>query len=574
MYINNPLMHLIKNIKFPVFLMIGSVLISIIGSLFQLLLPLFTQHLIDDFSEFIKNKQYLFIFITVILLGAVLNGISTFLLTKIGESIIYSLIKNVWLHILKLSPSFFDKNENGQLLSRITDDSNIINNFVTQTIPTFFPAFITLLGSTIFLFVLDWKTAIVALLTIPLYVLLILPLSNIMQRISYQTQLETAKLSGVISHVLSEIKLVKTSNTELREFNNALSRLKKIYSLGIKEGTINAVVTPITTLILLISMGGVLAFGGFRVSSGAISPGTLIAIIFYLMQLTDPIENIADIFTGYKKTQGASTRLTEIMAEKEEDLDFSENPQTIIPSSITFENVSFSYTKDNPVLKNCTFTIPENKVTALVGPSGSGKTTIFNLISRFYKIELGSIIYGENSIYDYSLVDWRNHIGYVMQNNGVINGTIKKNICYPLKYKPEISEISYYSKLANADLFIKSFKNNYNTMTGETGVQLSGGEKQRLDITRNFIKKPGLLLLDEITANLDSESEDSIQKAISSISQERTTVIIAHRLSTVLKADKIIFLDNGEITGMDTHENLIKSHEKYRRMIELQKLDF
>lgn len=572
MYKNNPILYLIKNIKIPILLIISAIIISVIGSVFQLLVPLFTQNLIDNFSEFIKNKQFIFIFVIIFLLSAVLNGVSIYLLTKIGEGMIYSLVKNVWFHMLKLKPSFFDKNENGQLLSRIIDDSNIINNFITQTIPIIFPSFITLFGSVTLLFFLDWQTALVALISIPLYVSLIVPLSNVMQKIAYQTQLETAKLSGIIAHILSEIKLVKVSNSEFKEFNSTLSKLQKLYNLGVKEGTINAIVSPITTLIMLISMGSVFAFGGIRVSSGAISPGTLIAMIFYLMQLTDPIENIASIFTNYKKTQGASIRLTEIMKEPEEDLEMSQIGKPIISSSIQFENVKFSYQSGNLVLNNCSFSIPGNKMTALVGPSGSGKTTIFNILARLYEIDSGSIKYGEKSIYEYPLTDWRNHVGYVMQYNGVINGTIKKNISYSLKHKPKISEIEYYANLANVDAFVTKLKKEYNTIIGETGIQLSGGEKQRVDIARNFIKSPGLLLLDEATSNLDSESEKNVQKALTNISKRRTTVIIAHRLSTVLNADKIIFVDNGIITGVGTHKELINSHEKYKKMIDLQSL--
>lgn len=573
MNIKNPGFTLINIVKFPKISMLFAIIISIIGSIFQLVVPLFTRKLVDNFTLFTEHKQYLLFFVLIFLLSSIFNGISIFLLTKIGESIIYSLIQKVWLHILKLKPSFFNKNENGALLSRIIDDTTVINNFITQVIPTFFPTMITLFGSIVLLFILDWQTALIALSSIPLYLFLIIPLSKVMQNIAYDTQLETANLSGTISNVLSEINLVKTSNTEYKEFNNTKSKLKRLYNLGIKEGTINAIVSPITTVLMLISMGSVLAFGGFRVSNGAISAGTLIAIIFYLIQLTEPIEHMANLFTGYKKMQGSSLRLIEIMKEPEENLDYTHSYNSINSSSITFENVNFSYVKDIQVLKDCSFIIPEKKLTALVGPSGSGKTTIFNIISRLYEINSGKVLYGEKSIYDYPLNDWRNNVGYVMQDNGMISGTIKKNICYPLKRKPKEAEISYYSDLANINSFITKLKNGYSTITGETGIQLSGGEKQRIDIARNFIKNPTLLLLDEATSNLDSESEMSIQKALSNISQNRTTVVIAHRLSTILKADKIIFVDEGRITGMGTHDYLINNHEKYSAMVNLQNLN-
>ncbi|MDU4504274.1 MAG: ABC transporter ATP-binding protein [Staphylococcus warneri] len=505
------------------------------------------------------------------MLSSILNGLSIYLLTRLGENIIYSLTNKVWNHILRLKTSFFDKNSNGELLSRIIDDTKSINSFITEIIPSFFPSIIVLFGSIFFLFMLDWETALIALISIPMYVILIIPISNVMQKLSYKTQLETAKVSGVIAHVLSKIKLVKLSNSINKEFRQTNSYLRNIYYLGVKEGVINSIVVPLSTLIMLVSMGGVLGFGGYRVASGAISPGTLIALIFYMTQLTDPIEKISSLFTGYKKTIGASQRLSEILSEEKENLQ-NNNLNILNSVDLSFNNVSFSYDENNHVFTNLSFTIPKNKITAIVGPSGSGKTTILNLISRLYEIQSGSIKYGTNSIYDYSLVNWRKNLGYVMQNSGVLNRTVKSNITYSLQETPCIEDIIYYSKLASTHDFIMKLPNDYNTLIGEKGINLSGGEKQRLDIARNFIKTPGILLLDEATSNLDSESEHKIQESIKNVSNDRTTIIVAHRLSTVLKADKIIFIDNGEITGMGTHEELLARHSKYKNMIELQQL--
>lgn len=567
----NPVLHLVNEIEIPKWLLFFSVLLSIIGSIFQLIVPLFTQNIVDNFSEVIKNKYYIIVFVFIFLLSSILNGLSIYLLTRLGENIIYSLTNKVWNHILRLKTSFFDKNSNGELLSRIIDDTKSINSFITEIIPSFFPSIIVLFGSIFFLFMLDWETALIALISIPMYVILIIPISNVMQKLSYKTQLETAKVSGVIAHVLSKIKLVKLSNSINKEFRQTNSYLRNIYYLGVKEGVINSIVVPLSTLIMLVSMGGVLGFGGYRVASGAISPGTLIALIFYMTQLTDPIEKISSLFTGYKKTIGASQRLSEILSEEKENL--QNNNLSILNSvDLSFNNVSFSYDENNHVFTNLSFTIPKNKITAIVGPSGSGKTTILNLISRLYEIQSGSIKYGTNSIYDYSLVNWRKNLGYVMQNSGVLNRTVKSNITYSLQETPCIEDIIYYSKLASTHDFIMKLPNDYNTLIGEKGINLSGGEKQRLDIARNFIKTPGILLLDEATSNLDSESEHKIQESIKNVSNDRTTIIVAHRLSTVLKADKIIFIDNGEITGMGTHEELLARHSKYKNMIELQQL--
>ncbi|OHR90033.1 antibiotic ABC transporter ATP-binding protein [Staphylococcus sp. HMSC34G04] len=567
----NPVLHLVNEIEIPKWLLFFSVLLSIIGSIFQLIVPLFTQNIVDNFSEVIKNKYYIIVFVFIFLLSSILNGLSIYLLTRLGENIIYSLTNKVWNHILRLKTSFFDKNSNGELLSRIIDDTKSINSFITEIIPSFFPSIIVLFGSIFFLFMLDWETALIALISIPMYVILIIPISNVMQKLSYKTQLETAKVSGVIAHVLSKIKLVKLSNSINKEFRQTNSYLRNIYYFGVKEGVINSIVVPLSTLIMLVSMGGVLGFGGYRVASGAISPGTLIALIFYMTQLTDPIEKISSLFTGYKKTIGASQRLSEILSEEKENLQ-NNNLNILNSVDLSFNNVSFSYDENNHVFTNLSFTIPKNKITAIVGPSGSGKTTILNLISRLYEIQSGSIKYGTNSIYDYSLVNWRKNLGYVMQNSGVLNRTVKSNITYSLQETPCIEDIIYYSKLASTHDFIMKLPNDYNTLIGEKGINLSGGEKQRLDIARNFIKTPGILLLDEATSNLDSESEHKIQESIKNVSNDRTTIIVAHRLSTVLKADKIIFIDNGEITGMGTHEELLARHSKYKNMIELQQL--
>ena len=567
----NPVLHLVNEIEIPKWLLFFSVLLSVIGSIFQLIVPLFTQNIVDNFSEVIKNKYYIIVFVFIFLLSSILNGLSIYLLTKLGENIIYSLTNKVWNHILRLKTSFFDKNSNGELLSRIIDDTKSINSFITEIIPSFFPSIIVLFGSIFFLFMLDWETALIALISIPMYVILIIPISNVMQKLSYKTQLETAKVSGVIAHVLSKIKLVKLSNSINKEFRQTNSYLRNIYYLGVKEGVINSIVVPLSTLIMLVSMGGVLGFGGYRVASGAISPGTLIALIFYMTQLTDPIEKISSLFTGYKKTIGASQRLSEILSEEKENLQ-NNNLNILNSVDLSFNNVSFSYDESNHVFTNLSFTIPKNKITAIVGPSGSGKTTILNLISRLYEIQSGSIKYGTNSIYDYSLINWRKNLGYIMQNSGVLNRTVKSNITYSLQETPCIEDIIYYSKLASTHDFIMKLPNDYNTLIGEKGINLSGGEKQRLDIARNFIKTPGILLLDEATSNLDSESEHKIQESIKNVSNDRTTIIVAHRLSTVLKADKIIFIDNGEITGMGTHEELLARHSKYKNMIELQQL--
>jgi ATP-binding cassette subfamily B protein AbcA/BmrA len=572
---NSSLIKLINQIKFPKKIIILAIFISIIGSVFELLIPLFTKNLIDNFEVLFKNKYFILLFVFIFIFSSILNGLSIFLLSKIGATIKFSLVQKVWNHILKLPVPFFDKNSVGEILSRIIDDTNIINSFIVQTIPRFFPSLITLLGSIIILFLLDWQTTLVALISMPLYIIIIIFLSNIIKRISFQTQFETAKLSGLISHSLSEIKLIKISGAENKESIKTQSSLTNIYNLALKSGLINSFTSPLTNMIMLISMGSVLGYGGYRVATETITSGTLVAIIFYIMQLTSPIENISGIFTGYKRAEGVSVRLYEIMREKKELLSSSTHFQKLNTSDLVFKNVNFSYNKNQKILHNITFTIPKNQTVALVGPSGSGKTTIFNIISRFYEVDDGSVLYNNTSIYNIPLSLWRNNLGYVMQDNGLINGTIKENIIYALNKDISKKELIHYSKLANIHNFIRTLiKNEFDTPLGENGINLSGGEVQRIDIARNLIIQPKLLLLDEATSNLDSESENKIQDALNNIHSDQTILIIAHRLSTVLNADKIIFLDEGHITGIGTHNELMNNHKKYKHMIHLQGLEY
>lgn len=465
---------------------------------------------------------------------------------------------------------FFDKNESGQLMSRLTDDTKVINEFISQKLPNLLPSVLTIIGSLIMLFVMDWQMTLLTFITIPIFVLIMIPLGKIMQNISKKTQTEIANFSGLLGRVLTEIRLVKVSRTEKTELNNAHKNLQEIYFLGLKQAKITAIIQPISGVIMLLTIAVILGFGAIRISTGAITAGTLIAMIFYVIQLTQPIINLSTLVTDYKKAVGASSRIYEIMEEPTEVFELEE-AKPIIDGNLSFENVHFKY-GNKPILTNVSFDIPSGSITAFVGPSGSGKSTIFNIIERMYDIEQGDITYGSQSIYDIDLGDWREKIGYVMQSNSMMNGTIRDNILYGINREVSNEALIYYAKLANCHEFITAFEDGYDTIVGERGLKLSGGQRQRIDIARSFVKNPDILLLDEATANLDSESERKIQDALEELMENRTTIVIAHRLSTIKKAEQIIFIDNGSVTGVGTHQELIASHEKYQQFVHTQNL--
>ncbi|RIN74043.1 ABC transporter ATP-binding protein [Staphylococcus simulans] len=567
---SNPLLFLLKKLTWPVGLIAIAVSISSLGSISGLIVPLFTGRMVDKFTGESFNMQFILIFIAVFALNAVLSGIGLYLLSKIGEKIIYAIRTVVWEHIIRLRMRFFDVNESGQLMSRLTDDTKVINEFVSQKLPNVLPSIITLIGSLIMLFIMDWQMTLLTFITIPLFVIIMIPLGRVMQKISTRTQAEIANFSGLLGRVLTEMRLVKVANTEQVELDKAHINLKEIYKLGLKQAKIAAVIQPISGLIMLLTIGIILGFGGIRISSGAITAGTLVAMIFYVIQMSMPLVNLSTLMTDYKKAVGASSRIHEIMQEPLEEV-YMPTGQSLGNGDIAFKEVSFGYdTKE--VLHDLNFDIPKGKVTAFVGPSGSGKSTIFNLIERMYDVTHGDILYNDVSIYQLPLSDWRNKIGYVMQSNAMMSGTIRDNILYGINRKVTDAELMQYTQLANCHEFITDFDEGYDTLVGERGLKLSGGQRQRIDIARSFVKNPDILLLDEATANLDSESERKIQESLETLMKERTTVVIAHRLSTIMKADQIIFLDGGRVTGIGKHHELMQSHEKYKEFVMTQKL--
>ncbi|HCW7610073.1 TPA: ABC transporter ATP-binding protein [Staphylococcus aureus] len=569
----NPLFFLFKKLSWPVGLIVAAITISSLGSLSGLLVPLFTGRIVDKFSVSHINWNLIALFGGIFVINALLSGLGLYLLSKIGEKIIYAIRSVLWEHIIQLKMPFFDKNESGQLMSRLTDDTKVINEFISQKLPNLLPSIVTLVGSLIMLFILDWKMTLLTFITIPIFVLIMIPLGRIMQKISTSTQSEIANFSGLLGRVLTEMRLVKISNTERLELDNAHKNLNEIYKLGLKQAKIAAVVQPISGIVMLLTIAIILGFGALEIATGAITAGTLIAMIFYVIQLSMPLINLSTLVTDYKKAVGASSRIYEIMQEPIEPTEALEDSENVLIDDgvLSFEHVDFKYDVKE-ILDDVSFQIPQGQVSAFVGPSGSGKSTIFNLIERMYEIESGDIKYGLESVYDIPLSKWRRKIGYVMQSNSMMSGTIRDNILYGINRHVSDEELINYAKLANCHDFIMQFDEGYDTLVGERGLKLSGGQRQRIDIARSFVKNPDILLLDEATANLDSESELKIQEALETLMEGRTTIVIAHRLSTIKKAGQIIFLDKGQVTGKGTHSELMASHAKYKNFVVSQKL--
>lgn len=560
--------RLVKQSK-PSKLMIGiALLLSLSTTGVALLVPLFTKNLINDFSISSLSTGRITLLVLAILLQALASGFSIYLLNKIGQSVVAGIRSQLWQKILVLPVDYFDEHPSGETVSRMTNDTTVVKGLISEHLSNFVTGIISIVGAVIVLFVLDWKMALLMFIIIPISGLILVPLGKKMHQVSKGMQDETASFTSVLQQVLTEIRLVKASNAETLEYQNGKKGITQLFHFGLKEAKIQALVAPLISLVMMSLLVLILGYGGMRVSSGALSAGSLVAFIMYLFQIIMPMAQLATFFTQFQKATGATERIISILdseVEKDEELAVQNMNQTI-----TVDHVHYRYNNEDEVLKDVTFNVEAGKVTAIVGPSGSGKTTLFSLFERFYKPNQGSIRIGGRSIQDFSLLSWRSQIGYVSQESPLVSGTIRDNICYGMDRVVKDEEIDLVVKMAYADQFISALPKGYDTEVGERGMKLSGGQRQRIAIARAFLRDPKILMLDEATSSLDSKSEKVVQQALSNLMDGRTTIVIAHRLSTVIDSDQIIFLDKGEITGSGTHEQLFHSHSLYREFAEQQ----
>lgn len=390
-----------------------------------------------------------------------------------------------------------------------------------------------------------------------------------MYKISKNIQQQTADFTSILTQVISEIRLMKSYTAENIEKENGEKIIDQLFRFGLKEAKVYSILQPIVGLITMLTLVLIIGFGGMRVASGALTSGELVAYILYLFQIIMPASLIAQFFTRLQKTMGAMERLNQIM--KEESEPSTRSLVNINPNlPIILDQVDFTYAEGEKVLHSVSFSIEPGKTIAIVGPSGSGKTTLFSLLLRFYEPTEGQIRLGDTPISKFSLKDWRSLFGYVLQDSPLIAGTIRDNICYGIRHKVSDDEIIAAAKLANAHSFIMELPKQYDTEVGERGIKLSDGQRQRIAIARAFLHDPKILMLDEATSNLDSTSEQAIQQSLKQLMANRTTLVIAHRLSTVVDADQIIVLEQGKVTGIGKHHTLINNHPLYRKMVEHQ----
>ncbi|MEK3979950.1 ABC transporter ATP-binding protein [Psychrobacillus sp. FSL K6-2836] len=555
--------QLLKSLKWPVKITIIAIVLSLLSTVIGLIVPLVTKDLVDTLTTTAFNWKMIGVLLVVFLLQAISGGFSFYLLSYIGEFIVADLRKKLWSKVLHLPVPYYDQNESGETMSRITQDTTTLKSLITDHLVNFVSGIITIIGSVIILFFIDWKMTLIMLISVPLSIAIMMPLGTMMHKVSKSTQKEMASFSGLLGRVLSEIRLVKSYQAEKTETVRGNEAIQNLYRFGLKEAKIQAFISPFMTLIMMAILVVILGYGGLQVSKGILSAGDLVAIIFYLVNIIVPFAQMATFFTSFQKAVGATERIQEIFYMDAETAEL-EAPKPLKDGVITFEDVHFSYGPEKKVIDGISLTAQPGTVTAFVGPSGGGKTTIFSLLERFYEPDSGTILFDGSPITRLSLHAWRSKIGYVSQESPLMSGTILSNMTYGMTENPPMEKIIQAAEAANAIDFIEELSDKYDTLVGERGIKLSGGQRQRIAIARALLHDPKILLLDEATSNLDSGSEASVQEALERLMEGRTTLIIAHRLATIIHADQILFLEQGKITGKGTHEELLAHHKLYK----------
>ncbi|MCH4828018.1 ABC transporter ATP-binding protein [Planococcus halocryophilus] len=560
-----PFLSLLLTLKIPKLALAIGLIASLITTLVGLVVPLLTKNLVDGFSLESLSVPLMAGIAVAFIVQAVINGVSIYLLSMVGQRVVAGLRERMWAKLIRLRVGYFDQHSSGETVSRVVNDTGIVRNLITDHFPSFITGIISIIGAVIILVVLDWKMTLVMMISVPLTIAVMFPLGRKMSKISRNLQDETAHFTGHVQQTLGEIRLMKSSTAEDTEETRGVEGIDKLFKLGMKEAKIYALIAPLMYLVVMVVIVSIIGYGGIRVANGEMSTGSLVAFLLYLFQIIVPMATFARFFTELQKAKGATERIIGILElpleepAKQAEID-------IASKALSIENLSFSYDQGEPVLQDVSFKAQPGEMIAFAGPSGGGKTTVFGLLERFYEPSSGEILIGDIPIRDISISSWRDQIGYVSQESAMMDGTIQENLTYGLPNAEAIQteELWRVTRMAYAEEFIREFPDGLETEVGERGVKLSGGQRQRIAIARAFLRDPKILMMDEATASLDSQSEGIVQQALSRLMEGRTTLVIAHRLSTIVDADKIVFIEKGRVTGVGTHQELIATHSLYR----------
>ncbi|MEG6613627.1 ABC transporter ATP-binding protein [Pseudoclostridium thermosuccinogenes] len=510
------------------------------------------------------------IFILAIIAGFLFNFLQTYILNYVGQTIIFNIRQEIFSHIQKMPIAFFDKNPVGRLVTRVTNDTETLNDMYTNVLVSLLKDFCILVGVIIIMFSMNMVLALIIIGAIPVVVLVTVFFRKNARKAYRRIRVALARINTVLSENISGMRVIQIFDRQKEKLEEFKKTNKEYYKATMGEVVVSGVFRPLIELISSATIAALLWFGGIRVLDGTLQFGVLFAFVDYVGQFFHPINDMAEKYNILQAAMASSERIFGILdTPGEPDEGSIEMDKDRIKGDIEFKNVWFAYNDDEWVLKDVSFKVPAGKTLAIVGATGAGKTSIINLLNRFYEIRKGQILMDGIDIRQIKKKSLRENVGMVLQDVFLFSGTVMENIRLN-EDRISDEEVKKASAYVNADGFIQGLPNGYDEEVKERGATFSAGQRQLLAFARALAFDPSILILDEATANIDTETELLIQDALAKLTRNRTTIVIAHRLSTIQHADNIIVLHKGRIREMGNHQELLAKRGMYYNLYKLQ----
>lgn len=567
------LLRLLKYLKPHIAYLLGTLALVLIVTVADLIRPILIGDAMDAITAggvFSTIVKYFAVYIGLLLLGSVCNAAQMLLLQKLGQGIIYDLRNELFQHVHKLSLRFFDITPVGRIVTRITNDVETLNELFSSILVSMIKNVVMILGIAGVMLYLQWKLALVSFVLLPLVAYLTRIFTGLYRSTHRITRTKVSALNTYLSENLSAMKLIQVFDREKEKQHEFRQRSEDLFQSNFREIVVYGTFRPLIYLISIISLAAVLGIGGIQVLDGTISIGTLYIFQSYVRSFFEPIQSLSDQFSTLQSAIASGEKIFALLDEEPQVVP-PEHPKMLTEPKgrIVFDHVWFSYDNEEWVLRDVSFVIEPGQTVAFVGATGAGKSSILNLIGRYYDIQKGSITIDGVDIRELDTDSIRRAVGQVQQDVFLFTGDIKRNIRLN---DDSISDedVVAAAKFVNADSFIRNLEHGYEEAVTERGSTLSAGQRQLLSFARTLAYDPAILVMDEATANIDTETEQLIQDAMARLMAGRTTIVVAHRLSTIQHADKIMVMHKGKLREQGTHQELLRENGIYKKLYDLQ----